>query len=283
MAVITLSWQLGCLGDHVADEIANQLCYKVFGKQEIDDLVAKQNAEISKGMGADNSEQAAGEKIQLKAFEQLRRNHTTYVHLLISQIYEIASQDKTIIKGHGAQTVLTGQPHILRVRMTGSLDYRVTKIQEQRKLDKTVARELVTRDDRERMGLVRYLFQRESVNMNWYDMIVDVEKFDVKTFADMIAGVARAWDDRFPMTEDERQGLGALALENRIRVILYKEMPYLIGAEIIVRAGGIVTLRGDVALQKEKEAVERRVRSVPKVQDVVNNVTVKSTLGMAFS
>lgn len=274
MAVITLSWQLGCLGEQVADQIASQLGYKIFGKAEIDNLIAKQNVTLSKGTGTDKLVRAAGEEIQPEALERLRRSHATYVYLLTSQIYDIASQDAAIIKGHGAQIVLAKQPHVMRVRMTGSFEYRVAKIQAQRQLDKRSAEELVLKDDRERMGLIRYLFQDESSNKTWYDLMIDVEKFPLSGLTNMIASAAQSLETQSPTTEDERRGLHALALTNLIKAILHKEMPFLINTEVIASTGGIVTLYGNVASLKEKKEVEQRIRSLAQVQDVVNNINV---------
>lgn len=278
MAIITLSWQLGCLGDLVADEAANQLGYKVFGKPEIDALLAQHDVQLSKGTGDDKFVQAAGEEIQPEAFERLRRNHTTYVHLLTSSIYHIASQDQAVIKGHGAQIVLAHQAHVLRIRLTGSFDFRVSKAREQQHLSQSAAEELVRKDDRERMGLIRYLFQDDSSNQNWYDMRIDVEKFAVNGIAETIVSAARALEAHSPTTEDDRSGLGALALANLVKAVLHKEMPFLSNAEVIASTGGIVTIYGNVALLKEKDRVERRIRSLPKVSDVVNNIKVLSLL-----
>ena len=278
MAVITLSWQLGCFGEQVAEEAARQLSYKIVGKKELYRMVAEHYAQFFKGVAfdetLDTTLDTTEEEMQPALFERLRHRHAAYVNLLSSLIYEVASQDKTIIKGHGGQIVLTKQAHTLHVRLSGSFDYRASEIQKQRILSRAAAEELVSEDDFERMGLIRYLFQRETTNVTWYDLIIDVERLDVQAMADIIVGAVRSLESRYPTTQAHLEEMAALALGNRVNTIVQKGWPNIIGLEVVASTGGIVTISGHVAAKKEKENMEQGVRSLSGVQDVVNNMTV---------
>jgi len=278
MAVITLSWQLGCLGEHVAEEAARQLDYKLVGKKEFYRMIAGQYAQFFKGVKfdetLDRTFETTTEEFQPALFDRLRRRHAAYANLLSSLIYEIAGQDKTIIKGHGGQIVLTKQPHTLHVRLTGSFDYRVTEIQQQRVLSRAAAEELVSEDDFERLGLIRYLFQRETTNVAWYDLIIDVERLDVQAMADIIAGAVQSLESRYPTTQAHLESMAALALGSRVKTIVQKGWPNMAGLDVVASTTGIVTLSGNVAGKKEKENIEQQVQSLPDVHDVVNNMTI---------
>lgn len=278
MAVITLSWQLGCLGEQVAEEIARQLNYKLVGKRELYQMIAEHYARFFKGSEfderLDETFETTGEEMQPAVFVRLRRRHAAYANLLSSLIYEVASQDKAIIKGHGGQIVLTKQPHALHVRLTGSFDYRASEIQKQRIISRAAAEELVAEDDFERMGLIRYLFQRETTNINWYDLIISVERLDVHTMADIIVGAVQSLESRYPTTQAHLEDIAALALGSRVKTIIQKKWPNITGLEVIVGTGGIVTLSGNVTDKKDNEAIEQRVKSLSGVHDVVNKMTV---------
>lgn len=277
MAVITLSWQLGCLGEQVAEEAARQLSYKIVGKKELYRMVAEHYAQFLKGVefdeALDETLDTTEEEIQPALFNRLRHRHATYINLLTSLIYEVASQDKTIIKGHGGQIVLTKQPHTLHVRLSGSFDYRASEIQKQRIISRAAAEELVSEDDFERMGLIRYFFQREATNVAWYDLIIDVERLDAQVMADIIVAAVRSLESRYPTPQAHLEEMAALALGNRVKTIIQKGWPNITGLEVVASAGGIVTLSGNVAVKTEKENIEQRVKSLPGVQDVVNHIT----------
>ncbi len=278
MAVITLSWQLGCFGEQVAKEAARQLSYTVVGKKELYRTIAEHYAQFFKGVKfdetLDETFETTGEEMQPALFDRLRRRHEAYANLLSSLIYEVAGRDRAIIKGHGGQIVLTKQPHTLHVRLTGSFDYRASEIQEQRILSRAAAEELVSADDFERMGLIRYLFQREVTNTNWYDLIIGAERLDVQAMADIIVGAALSLETRYPTTQAHLEKMTARALGNRVKTIVQKGWPKIAGLEVVASTGGIVTLSGNATVKKEKEHMEQRVRSLSGVQDVVNNMTV---------
>ncbi len=277
MAVITLSWQLGCFGEQVVEEAARQLSYKIVGKKELYRMVAEYYTQFLKGVkfdeALDETLDTTEEEIQPALFNRLRHKHATYINLLTSLIYDVASQDKTIIKGHGGQIVLAKQAHALHVRLRGNFDYRVSEIQKQRILGRAAAEELVSEDDFERMGLIRYFFQREATDVSWYDLIIDAERLDPQSMADIIAAAVRSLESRYPTTPAHLEEMAALALGFRVKTIVQKGWPNITGLEVVASAGGIVTLSGHVAVRIEKEDIEQRVRSLSGVQDVVNNIT----------
>ena len=64
MAVITLSWQYGCLGGVVAEEAARQLGYDLIGKQQINDMLTRDIQRFSQEVDVDNSLKNAEEEIE---------------------------------------------------------------------------------------------------------------------------------------------------------------------------------------------------------------------------
>lgn len=278
MAIITLSRQLGCSGSQVAEDIAEQLGYQTVGKKEITDMIVKYTDQYSQELKSQKKLERAEEEVQAGLFERLRHDHSSYVNLLTSLIYDIAGQDKTIIKGHGAQIVLSKQPHVFHVRLTGSFDFRVSRIENQRQLNREAAEQLVKKDDRDRMGLKRYLFHRDLTGPKWYDVVIDIEKIGVRDVVNMIVIATRSLEKGFPTTQTWLESMRARGLTNLVRAVVKKAMPDMTEVEVIASTNGIVTLYGNVAREKEKKSLEQRVRSLPKVQDVVNNIKVVTPL-----
>ena len=93
MAIITLSRQLGCSGSQVAEDIAEQLGYQTVGKKEITDMIVKYTDQYSQELKSQKKLERAEEEVQAGLFERLRHDHSSYVNLLTSLIYDIAGQD----------------------------------------------------------------------------------------------------------------------------------------------------------------------------------------------
>ena len=63
MAVITLSWQLGCLGDQIAQDVAASLEYHIIGKQELHNMLIRANDHFSEDIGLDEFSQVVDGEI----------------------------------------------------------------------------------------------------------------------------------------------------------------------------------------------------------------------------
>lgn len=274
MAVITLSWQYGCLGDQIAEDAANQLGYRVIGKQEIHDMLVQATGQASKELDLDQSLKTAGEEIEPGFFHRLHHKHAAYTNLLMALIYQAASQDRVIIKGYGAQIVLTHQPHVFCVRLKGGFDVRVARVQQHHKLDQWAAKELVKKEDHERVEFIRYIFKREVANVEWYDMIFDIEKVTLETVTEVIVSIARAVEKSHPAPESEKTSLHALAFEHQIKAIVQRRVVDLRDFEVTMSPKGIVTVSGQGTSESDKTFIEQRIRSFPEVQNVVNKIKV---------
>jgi cytidylate kinase len=276
MAVVTLSWQLGCPGDQIAEETANHLGYRVIGKNELYDMIVNATDQVSKELETNESLKTVEEEIQPDFFFRTPRRNSTTSSLLASLIYKAASQDNTIIKGYGAQFVLANRPHVLCVKLKGSYNFRVSTLQKEKQLDRRTAEKLVTKDDRERMGFVQYIFKRELTDIQCYDMIMDVEKLSQRTITDMIVNTTHSLESSHPLTEVEKESLNTLALGSQVEAIIQKKIPDITEPEVAVNTDGIVTISGNVTRNNEKTAIEHQVTSLPEVRGIVNKIRVGS-------
>lgn len=274
MAVITLSWQYGCLGDLVAEDAAKQLGYKIIGKKEINEMFIKSASQFPGELEVDNSLKMAGEEIEPAFFQRLHREQAAYANLLTSLIYKAASQDRVIIKGYGAQMILAQQPHVFCTRLKGSFDARVSMVRQHRQLDLRTAKELVKKEDQERVEFIQYVFKQELTNLQWYDMVLDIEKIGLKTITEMIVNAARALEESHPLSQTEHSSLGLYALESRLKALVLRKNPEITGLKVSLNSDGVVTIAGRVTDEDKKTELDQLLESLPEVQGVVNNIKV---------
>lgn len=276
MAVVTFSWQLGCLGDQVAEDLAAQVGYHIIGRQELHDLLIQDSNQFSKELGGDEFSKVVDEEIQPDFFFRMHRDSSAYSSLLISLIYRAASQDNVILKGFGAHLLLAQYPYVLCTRLQGQLGVRVEVIQKQHNLRYEAAKEIVIRDDRERMGFAQYLFSRELTDIQGYDIILDVGKIDQQAITRMLVNAVRSQEERHPLTAKDVNMFETLALGSQVKAFIQKTNSNIPGLHVEVSHGRIVTVAGNVVNQGEKHRIEQHITSLPEVEGVVNKMTVGS-------
>lgn len=270
MAIMTLSWQYGCLGDLIAEEAAQELDYKIIGKQEMNAMLAGATGQASKELETDNALPTAGEELEPRFFQRLHRQHSAYTNFLMAFMYRAAAQDRSIIKGYGAQMVLAQYPHVYCVRLKGSVDTRVALLQEHRQLDRRTAEQFVKKEDRSRVEFIQYIFKQEFTDTRQYDLVVDMKKLDLTAITRLITEAVHTLNTQQPLKEETCQTLIRLALEHQVQATVQRYMPTMKQFEVNADTEGLVTLVGRCANEDEKIHVEQHVRSVPDVRDVVN-------------
>ncbi len=274
MAVITLSWQYGCLGGIIAADAAEQLGYTLVGKTTINEMLAALTGESSQELKTNNDLVTAEEELEDGLFQRLQRQQATYTNLLISSIYQAASQDHTIIKGYGAQRFLYKYPHVFCVRLKGSFDVRVAMIQQHKQITQQEAEALVKKEDRERMEFMQYVFKRELTDVKWYDMVIDIGKVGLQYITKMITSAARTLDETHLMAASEKAALHNLSLTHRIKGCIQKRTPGIEEFAIDVESGGIVKISGIVKNEEEKAIIPQHIEGWPEVQKIVNLLRV---------
>lgn len=106
----------------------------------------------------------------------------------------LAKVGRAVIVGRGGQVVLHAQPHVLHVRLTAPLDWRIEQWARGNGLDAAAAREQVLRLDGERRHYVKTHFHRDPESLDLYDLVVNVAGLEPDAAVDLIADASRRID-----------------------------------------------------------------------------------------
>jgi hypothetical protein len=168
----------------------------------------------------------------------------------------------------GGQWLLRGVPHVLRARVIAPFEHRV-KQWVKRTAEMTgetpnyrAAAELVRRDDLEKSGRMRYLYEVDIADPTLYELTVNTEKMKYDAVVAILEALTRR--PEMATTEAGKQMVASRALASRVQVALATH-PETRRYRITVEAhGGVVTLEGTAALERAVEVA----RSVPGVREV---------------
>jgi cytidylate kinase len=260
MAIVTISHEMGAGGPDIGQQVAERLGYKYVDTELIHETAHRY------GLLAEKLEHLDETKPSL--FERFDAETRRYITAMQTALYEFAERDRVVLMGRGGQWLLRGIPHVLRVRVMAPFDLRVKRLATKlsgpigEQASQRTVTEMVRRDDTEKAGRMRYLYEVDIADPALYDLAINTEKLSVAAAVALIYSVARQ-----PEVETTPAGTQLVAdrsLASQVQVALATN-PETRKYRITVEAkAGVVMLEGTAAMD---EAVEV-ARGVSGVRDV---------------
>src|SRR2546426_12439917 len=183
MAIITISHQMGAGGPEIGMAVAQRLGYRYIDHELILDAVQRYGLAEEKLSHLDESKPSL--------FERFDAETRHYITVLQTTLLEFAERDNAVLMGRGGQWLLRGIPHVLRVRVIAPFEQRV-KAWIKRTAEMTgeaptqrAATDFVRRDDSEKAGRMRYLYEVDIGDPTLYDLVVNSEKLPHEAAVEM--------------------------------------------------------------------------------------------------
>lgn len=260
MAIIVISHQMGAGGPEVGMALAQRLGYRYVNQELLLDAARRYGLAEERLSHLDESKPTLFER-----FDTETRQHIT---VLQTTLLEFAELDNAVLMRGGGQWLLRGVPHALRVRIMASFEHRVKQwIKRTAEMtgetpNQRAAADFVRRDDVEKSGRMKYLYEVDVADPTLYELIVNTEKLRHDAVVEVLERLVRR--PEMATTDDGRQLVASRALASRVQVALATH-PETRRYRITVEAhGGTVTLEGTAALDRAVEVA----RSVPGVREV---------------
>jgi cytidylate kinase len=260
MALITISHQMGAGGPEIGMALAQRLRYRYVDQELLTDAVRRYGLAEEKLSHLDESKPTL--------FERFDAETRHYITVLQTTLLELAEADDAVLMGRGGQWLLRGIPHVLRVRVIAPFEQRVKHwIRRTTELtgetpNQRAAADFVRRDDSEKAGRMRYLYEVDIADPTLYDLVVNSEKLRCEAVMEMIERVVSR--PEMVTAESGRRIVASRALASRVQVALAIH-PETRRYRISVEAhDGVVSLEGTAALDRAVDVA----RSVPGVVEV---------------
>jgi cytidylate kinase len=260
MGIVTLSHEIGSGGSEIGAVIAERLGYRYVDQDMISGAARQYGVGEAKLTQIDETKPSFVERFDVET----RR----YITVLQSALLDVAELDDVVLMGRGGQVLLRGVPHVLRVRVMAPLDLRVKRVMKKmtgrggETADVRTTAEMVRRNDREKFGRMRYLYDVDWSDPALYDAVINTEKVSYEAAVELIVGLVKR--PELAATDASRQAVRDRALASRVRTALAAH-PETRKYRINVEADrGIVQIEGTAALERATEVA----RSVPGVVDV---------------
>lgn len=114
--------------------------------------------------------------------------------VLVPQVVEtmlhLAEAGHVVLIGRGASVVTMQLPNVLHVRLVGSLERRIERVQTERNLEAEEAAEVVAKEDRRRQRYVKANFHARVEDPLLYHLVVNTDRLSYDAAAEVIAEAA---------------------------------------------------------------------------------------------
>jgi cytidylate kinase len=260
MPIVTISHEIGAGGPEIGQQLADRMSYRYVDHELISDAAQRYGLLEEKLSHLDESKPSL--------FERFDAETRRYITVIQTALYDFAEHDNVVLMGRGGQWLLRGIPHVLRVRIMAPFDLRVKRLGKKlagpmgEQTNPRTVTELVRRDDAEKAGRMRYLYEVGITDPGLYDLVINTEKLSVAAAVGVIAGVVG--QPELATTPTSAQFVADRSLASRVQVALATH-PETRRYRITVEAkAGVVTLEGTAAMDEATEVA----RGVDGVRDV---------------
>ncbi|HOW54748.1 MAG TPA: cytidylate kinase-like family protein [Syntrophorhabdaceae bacterium] len=164
MAILTISRQFGSGAKPIGLQVASELGYEYIDRATMFKDI------MSKGTRWESFAKDFDEHYP-NVWERNDWSFKAFVALIQNMIFEYVQRDKVIIAGTGATFLLKGVPHVLRVRIEGSVEDRIKRIQGDQVINEGTARWIIEKIDGDMSRSMYTIYGKQWNDPGEYDRV----------------------------------------------------------------------------------------------------------------
>jgi hypothetical protein len=266
MTVIAMGRELGSQGKKIADGVAKKLGLPLIHYEVIDHLSDRSRVRRSHVVRLLNPKDDPS--------SELTADHTLPAILSAYEILELAGlPEGALLRGWGAAALLASVPHVIRVRVTASIEARMKTLQKKfPKAPPDLLKKEIGLFDEAHAAVMKRHFGVDYRDDAMYHMTVDASQTSVSECVGRI--VALAGEARFVPTPASNRKLESLMTEAHVKALLKLHPPTRDLAIDVAADGRIVRLGGRVSSDELKARCELVAWRVPGIEGVQNSLAV---------
>src|SRR5512139_1351470 len=178
MYFITISEMLGTNGEKIARKVAEGLKYTFYGTKELFEAAA--------AMGSLSDANKSDETVPGLLERLFSDKPKIYLDRLQSVIYEVAQKGNALFFGRGGKFLLQSFDCAFHILVTGSMEKRIQRVMEERRVGREVAEKIINRSDHDKRAFIRFAYHEDWLNPQLYDLLLNTDKLSLDSAVKMI-------------------------------------------------------------------------------------------------
>jgi cytidylate kinase len=184
MAILTISREFRSGGQEIGTAVAERLGYDYVGKERIIADLKKQGKRWIELLNEVDEDRPT-------LWDMFDWEYQGLMALMESYIYDRAMDDRAVLVGRGANFLLEGISHGLRVRLTAPIEQRIDRVMRKDNLDRKNALLLIKKMDGDRTSFIRANFHRDWYDLTAYDMIFNTAVQSYEEISDIVCNALK--------------------------------------------------------------------------------------------
>ena len=256
MAIVTISRQIGSLGDEIARSAADKLGYEQINKSQIGEILLKH--------GFSGSDLDKYDEKNPSLLQHLSAQKNIFGHLIQAAVYELAAKGNVLIVGRGAQVILKDIPGTLHVRIIAPYATRVKRLMEHKGNKMKNTQWVIQQSDRNSSGYIHTYFNANWDDSELYDLVLNTRTMAPNTCVKMI--MRAVGTDEFRASSRVTEKMIDLALTQKVKAALL-EVDGVDETDLVVE-NGIVCFSGSGIPPEAQEAFERAISNIKGIKKI---------------
>jgi CheY-like chemotaxis protein/cytidylate kinase len=213
MAVISIFSGSYCRAEEVAKMVARRLGYRCIGEELLEETANLYNVPRERLKRAMHGPPSFYSKFTLE-----KARNVAYIRASLARVVK---ENNIVYHGFAGHLLPRDIPHILRVCIVASQEYRAALSMRSEGISEKEAQRFLRRDDNECREWTKYLFGLGPWDMSLYDIKIPMHEGSVEKAGDMICdNVAK---EALKTTPGSRQAADDFVLAARVNVVLAEE------------------------------------------------------------
>jgi len=253
MAILAISYEFGSGAEEIGSVVERQLGYEYVALGRVLDE-AKKTGKKWERFSIDYGESSPN------IWERYDWSFMGFMALVQSIILNHALRDNVVIMTRGANYLLRGIPHALRIRVVAPVEKRIERVMSKEDISHDTAKLLVRQADWEIASVIRQLYGKKWDDPEAYEIKFDTSARPMEEILEIVRNLLAARGN-LKSPEAQRQ-LEMRALAARIKAAVATNPEFLIPTLEVEPRGEGILLRGVARSIREHKAIDEVVRSV---------------------
>lgn len=261
MAIITISRQIGSLGDEIARAAADTLGYRFIEKVQISEALSKHGFSLSDIDKYDEKKPSV--------WQTLSMQKELFAHFIRAAVYELAALKNVVIVGRGGQVILKDIPGTLHIKVIAPYATRVGRLMEQRGYEEIEAQQIIRQRDRDSAGYLNTYFDADWNDSNLYDLVINTRGMTVHESIELITCAVDT--DQIKESPQMSEALYDLALKHKAKAAILDVTGGGQQVQLDVEKG-VASLSGFLRSSALKNACEKTIANIQGIKSVNNQI-----------
>ncbi len=262
MAIITISRGTYSGGKELAEAIAKKLGYRCLAREVLVEAAARYGVPLEKLNRAMNDKPGILEGMTLE------RAH--YLALVRAALAGAARDEQLVYHGHAGHLLLSGVPHVIRVKVIAGMEYRIQAAMERKKLTREQAIAHIKKMDQDRIKWTKFLYGVDWNDMSLFDLLINIDKIGMGNACNIVTMIAQR--PEFQPTAESAKILKDLVLATEVRAKIAAQGNIPDDEVEITANDGVITITGTARSLEDADRIREIARSHPGVKEIVSKL-----------